>query len=158
MIERNSKGMTPEDVLDRVKSCVNHVQREDHMDNEEHQRNLRKLEADFHTNNAGPDENVHLSVRPARFYSCSSSPCAWDPQNRTRSADGDEKDCIWAKFWEKVGEDAAEFQRQYTADVQFSGKASPTPAEAPTRRIAHVPRFREMVPKISLLKAVPLHV
>ena len=135
MIERNSKGMTPEDMLDRVKSFVNHVQREDHMDNEKHQKNLRKFEADFHTNNAGPDENVHLSVRPARFYSCSSSPCAWDPQNRTRSADGDEKDCISAKFWDKVGEDAAEFERQYTADVQFIRTASPRPAEATTQRI-----------------------
>ena len=130
MIENNFKGMTPEEMLDRVKSFVNHLQREDHMDNEGHQRNLRKFESEFHTNNAGPEENIHLSVRPARFYSCSSSPCAWDTRSRTRSADGDENGRIAAKIWDEVGNDAAEFTRQYTADVQFSRPASPNPDEA----------------------------
>ena len=130
MIENNFKGMTPEEMLDRVKSFVNHLQREDHMDNEGHQRNLRKFESDFHTNNAGPEENIHLSVRPARFYSSSSSPCAWDTRSRTRSADGDENGRIAAKIWDEVGNDAAEFTRQYSADVQFSRPASPNPDEA----------------------------
>ena len=128
MIESNSKGMTPEDMLDRAKSFVNHLQRGDHMDNEGHQRNLRKFEVDFHTNNAGPEENVHLSVRPARFYTCSRSPCAWDPQNRTRSADGDGKWCIAAKIWDRIAQDAAEFESEYTTDVQFIRTASPNSA------------------------------
>ena len=125
MIESNSKGLTPEEMLERVKSFVNHLQREEHMDNEGHQRNLRKFEADFHTNNAGPEENVHLSVRPARFYACSTSPCAWDPQNRTRSADGDDRCCISTKAWDRIASDAAEFEREYTTDVQFSQAAAP---------------------------------
>ena len=157
MIERNSKGMTPEDMLDRAKSFVNHLQREDHMDNEGHQRNLRKFEADFHTNNAGPKENVHLSVRPSRFYSCSSSPCAWDPQNLTRSADGEEKGCISAKIWDEVGNDAAEFERQYTVDVQFSRTALPNPAEAAKRSIVYVSRSCQMVPTKPLLETCPRH-
>ena len=145
MIESNWKRMTPEDMLDRVKSFVSHLQREDHMDNEGHQRNLRKFEADFHTNNAGPEENVHLSVRPARFYTCSSSPCAWGPQNRTRSADSDNQGSIPPEVWDKVAKDAAEFEREYTTDVQFIRVASPNSAEAAKRRIVYFPRVRKVV-------------
>ena len=128
IIESNYKGITPQDMLDRVKKCVGHLQREDHMDNEQHQKNLQKFEAAFHTNNAGPDENIHLSVRPARFYKCSSSPCAWDRENRTRTADGDENNCIPGQVRDNIAKDADAFEREYTTDVQFSRVASPNSA------------------------------
>ena len=111
IIESNYKGITPQDMLDRVKKFVGHLQREDHMDNEQHQKNLQKFEAAFHTNNAGPDENIHLSVRPARFYTCSSSPCAWDRENLTRTADGGVNNCIPGQVRDNIAKSADQFER-----------------------------------------------
>ena len=128
IIESNYQGGTPEDVPHGAKMFVKHLRREDHMDNERHQNNLQKFEADFHANNSGPDENAHLSVRTARFYTRSSSPCAWGLQNRTRSADGDEKGGTPKEVRSSIANDAAAFEREHTTDVQFSRMASPNSA------------------------------
>ena len=42
IIEGNYKGMTPVDMPDRVKKIVNHLQREDRIDNGQHQGNSQK--------------------------------------------------------------------------------------------------------------------
>ena len=48
MIEHSSNKLKPEDMLDRAEKLANHLQREDHMDNEFHRTNLHKFETDFH--------------------------------------------------------------------------------------------------------------
>ena len=128
IIESNYNGITPEEMLNRVKSFVNHLQREDHMDNEQHQSNLDKFEADFQKNNAGPDENIHLSVRSASLYTCSSSPYAWSYVNPPRAADGDGKSSIPGDLQAQIDNDANAFERAYNTDVQFSRTASPITA------------------------------
>ena len=51
-------------MLQRVKSFISHLQREDHVDDDLHQSSLPSLEAQFHDNNFGPPENIHLAVHP----------------------------------------------------------------------------------------------
>ena len=128
IIESNYNGITPEDMLDRVKKFVAHLQREDHMDNEQHQNNVDKFESDFQTNNAGPDENIHLSVRSARFYTCSSSPYAWSCESVARAADGDEETSMPEYRQSQIEDDANAFERAYKTDVQFIRTASPNTA------------------------------
>ena len=98
---------------------MNHLQREDHFDDEQHQKNLQSLESEFNTNNAGPLKNIHLSVRPTSMYDCSKSPCAWASQASTRSADDATGRRASEDLWAKIAEDAEQFQRTYEADVQF---------------------------------------
>ena len=86
------------------------------------------MEADFRTDNVGPPENVHLNVRPARFHARSSSPRAVDPENRTRSAGGDEKDRVSEEARADIAHDEDAFEREHATDVQFSRMASPSPA------------------------------
>ena len=100
------------------------------MDNEQSQNNSHKLESDFRTNNAGPLEHVHLSVRPARFYARSFSRCARGLENRTRSADGGYKGCVREDAWTKTAEDADAFERGHAADVQLSRNVSPNAASS----------------------------
>ena len=128
IIESNYNGITPEAMLDRVKKFVAHLQREDHMDNEQHQNNVDKFESDFQTNNAGPDENIHLSVRSARFYTCSSSPYAWSCESVARAADGDEESSMPEYQQSQIEDDANAFERAYKTDVQFIRTASPNTA------------------------------
>ena len=128
IIESNYNGITPEDMLDRVKKFVAHLQREDHIDNEQHQNNLEKFESDFHTNNAGPDENIHLSVRSARFYTCSSSPYAWSCESSAPAADGVEGSSKPQYEQSHIEDDADAFERAFQTDVQFIRTASPNTA------------------------------
>ena len=128
IIESKYNGITPEEMLNRVKSFVNHLQREDHMDNEQHQSNLDKFEADFHNNNAGSDENIHLSVRSASLYTCSSSPYAWSYVNSSRAADGNGKSSMPGDLQAQIDNDANSFERAYNTDVQFSRTALPITA------------------------------
>jgi hypothetical protein len=67
IIEDNSRGIAPEVILERVIKFTEHLHREEHFDNEEHQLNLPALEREFHNNNQGPLRNAFLSVRPRSF-------------------------------------------------------------------------------------------
>ena len=125
IIEKNHKGISAGDMLHRVKNFVNHLQREDHFDDEQHQKNLQSLGSEFNTNNAGPLKNIHLSVRPTSMYDCSKSPCAWASQASTRSADDATGRRASEDLRAKVAADAKQFQRTYEADVQFIRKALP---------------------------------
>ena len=74
LIECNHQGMTAESVLVRITKFTEHLQREDHFNNEEHQRNLETLEREFHDNNEGPARNHYLSVRSRPLYECAEKP------------------------------------------------------------------------------------
>ena len=68
MIERNAQGIAPDVMLAQITRFCEHLQREDHFDQEQHDRNLENLEQQFHANNVGPPENIFLSVRSAPFF------------------------------------------------------------------------------------------
>ena len=54
-------GKNPEDVLERIKTFLDHVCREDHIDHEAHVSNIAELEKDFAQNNVGRPINDFLA-------------------------------------------------------------------------------------------------
>ncbi len=109
LIESNASKYSAEDVLQRLTSFMEHLEREDHFDDELHQASLGALEKDFKRNNDGPAANIFLSARTRSFYENARVPCGWDshgtvPLDRLRDA---------------VLAEAAHFKKQYLADVQF---------------------------------------
>ena len=82
MIERNAEGISPEFMLERITRFCEHLQREDHFDQEEHDRNLEVLDKQFHANNDGPQEKVFLSVRSSSALT-TTAPCLWQLENHT---------------------------------------------------------------------------
>ena len=68
IIEDNAEGISPEVMLERITRFCEHLQREDHYDQEQHESNLDELEKQFHSNNEGPPENVFLSVRSRPLF------------------------------------------------------------------------------------------
>ena len=48
--DTNFKGIPNEEMLQRVTKYVEHLQREDHINDEEHQKNLDVLEQEFYDN------------------------------------------------------------------------------------------------------------
>ncbi len=107
IIERNAAGISAEVMLERVTHLCEHLQREDHFDNEQHQRNLPELEKQFHANNSGPTENIFLSVRPSPLYDTTEAPCMWESNRPSQ------------RLLRRVQEEAVEFQKKYEMDVQF---------------------------------------
>ena len=77
MIERNARGIAPEDMLERITRFCEHLQREDHYDQQKHDLDVESLEKQFHANNVGPPENVYLSVRSSSFYTPSATCSLW---------------------------------------------------------------------------------
>ena len=95
LIESNVRNLSPTGVVNRITSFMEHMHREDHFNNAEHQENIGALEAQFHKNNFGGPGSVHLSVRPATL-------------------EGVAKGSDWNK-----AEDGRRFTREYEADCQF---------------------------------------
>ena len=54
-------GKKPADVLERIKTFLDHICREDHIDHEAHASNIAQLEKDFAQNNVGPPINDFLA-------------------------------------------------------------------------------------------------
>ena len=100
-------------MLKRVTTFLEHVQQEDHFDNELHQQNLDELERDFHNNNDGPLRNQYLSVRPKCFSEMDGKPYLWDEKNVQARQ---EKNLTLVR---ETLEEAAEFKRRFETDVQF---------------------------------------
>ena len=93
-------------MLKRITDFVQHLQREDHFNNDLHQTNLVDLEREFHANNEGPARNAFLSVRPRKFYErCSSY--LWMPGKWQQN------------LLEQVEEEAEELRARFEADVQL---------------------------------------
>ena len=97
---------------------MEHLHREDHFDDAEHQRNLDSLEEQFHRNNFGPRCNVHLSVRPATLE------CAEEVDADNVAKDGQrfteeyEADCQFVfsrvqHHWHKLGKDGSRHPMRY---------------------------------------------
>lgn len=119
LIEENHKGISPQEMLQRITRFVEHVQREDHVRDDEHQRQLDSLEKEFGDNNAGPTRNIHLSVRPRQFYSCENAPCMWNSHETTRSAKDEDTNTILKSMWDKAFAEAQSFKNKFDTDVQF---------------------------------------
>ena len=89
MLNDNVHNLPAEEMLGRITNFMEHLHREDHFDDDQHQANVDALEEEFHNNNFGPHCNVHLSVRPKNIH-CNSG-----------------------------ADDAHRFQKEYESDVQF---------------------------------------
>ena len=74
LITSNIRNLSPDRVVDRITSFMEHLHREDHFDDAEHQKGLASLGEQFHRNNFGPTGNVHLSVRPATLEEAEGGP------------------------------------------------------------------------------------
>lgn len=107
-IEQYAADLNVEEVMNRLHSFFDHVSCEDHVDNEKHQASLDTLEEQFKRNNDGPKENIFLSVRPRTFYDRCKVPSLWDKNIKSP-----------AHTLEHAFQDAAEYKKQYDADVQF---------------------------------------
>ena len=106
-------------MLDRLTHFVEHLQREDHFDDAQHQRDLPQLEEEFHANNAGPSRNLHLSTRPDFMYRASGSPYMWAHSLDTRTANGSHAHQVEEACDATVLAEARIFQEKYEADVQY---------------------------------------
>ena len=118
LIECNHQGMTAESVLERIVKFTEHLQREDHFNNEEHQSNLDSLERQFHDNNEGPARNHYLSLRSRPLYECAGKPYLWSTSSaHSVTSSAHSETC--AALVDAVHKEAEEFQRIFEADVQF---------------------------------------
>ena len=100
----NARTKNHADLVERVKAFCNHIQRESHIDEEQHLADLEKLEKGFNRSN---DErvdpaNTYLSVRTRSLFDSRTLCSAWEnaPQ-------------------QSVEEDAEAFKRRYHAHVQL---------------------------------------
>ena len=100
--------LNKEDVMSRLNAFITHLSREDHIDDAQHQASLDSLEQQFKCNNDGPRENIFLSCRSRCFYDKCATPSLWD-RNATDNTE----------LVAQVQKEAAEFKKQYDADVQF---------------------------------------
>ena len=107
MIEHNSEGIPPQMMLERITRFCEHLQREDHYDQEKHDLNLEHLEKQFHANNEGAPEQIFLSVRPSLDSATAAAPSLW------------QTDKITEELMRDVQTEAAEFKERFQADAQF---------------------------------------
>ena len=56
MLQHNVHNLPADQMLQRITNFVEHLHREDHFDHDGHERDIEKLEQEFHMNNAGPRE------------------------------------------------------------------------------------------------------
>ena len=111
MIESNVKNVNGQTILERITAFLEHVQREDHFNDEQHQAQLEQLEFEFRKNNEGPTRNKYLSVHPKCLYELEGKPYLWDKASNLQHATAQKVD--------EVLREAAEFKRRFEADVQF---------------------------------------
>ena len=107
MIERNSEDIPPQTMLERITRFCEHMQREDHYDQEKHDLNLERLEKQFHSNNEGAPEQLYLSVRPPLEPAAAPAPSLW------------QTDAITEDLRRDVETDAAECEKRFQEDAQF---------------------------------------
>ena len=105
LISSGIAGLTEQEVLARLTDFLEHLNREDHFDDNAHQQQLPELERQFHRNNEGPRENIFLAARPAGML------------QRQQSY-------LWAsphlvELHEVILAEAALFKKRYEKDVQF---------------------------------------
>ena len=88
---------------------MEHLEGQDHIDNDSHQSNLDSLEAQFRCNNAGPRQNIFLSCRNPWFSTPPGGASLWD---RNKASE-------LTYLYESVQQEAALFKCRYETDVQF---------------------------------------
>ena len=103
MLEHNIHKCSTDEMVQRITDFMEHLHREDHFNDEQHQASLESLEKDFHNNNAGPTKNVHLSVRPSSLFEVQPKSYLWSSHS----------------VQEAGKKDASHFTHLYEEDVQF---------------------------------------
>ena len=77
MLQKNVHGCATSEMVQRITDFIEHLNREDHFNDEQHQTSLESLENEFHNNNAGPTKNIHLSVRPSSLFEVQHGAYLW---------------------------------------------------------------------------------
>ena len=118
LITSNIGQLSPARVVQRITSFIEHLHREDHFDDAEHQRNLDSLEEQFHRNNFGPQCNVHLSVRPATLEGADEIDAGNLAKDGQRFTQEYEADCqfIFSRVqhhWHTLGKDGSRHPMRY---------------------------------------------
>ena len=103
VLEANGQKAAQDEEVSRLLAFFTHLKTEELHDSEKHEKELAELETQFHNNNAGPAENIKLSMRPAEMYEAR-GPCAW-----SRSARGATT----------ISQDGSEWVERYMRHVQF---------------------------------------
>ena len=109
LIENNVTGLSTQDVIDRITAFVEHMERCDHLNHQQHEADLPQLEEDFKRNNDRPGTNIFLSARARSFYEAPSGPSLWDDSSVADNTHVEED----------VRLDAQRFKKEYEADVQI---------------------------------------
>ena len=73
-----------ENMVRRIVNFNTHLQREEHFDDDVHQRNLDNLEKGFHANNSSPFDSLKLGVRLHDMGKSSDAVFLWE--NATKRA------------------------------------------------------------------------
>ena len=107
ILETNAQGISPEVMLERILRFCAHLQKEDHFNPEQHERNLDNLGKQFHANNARPPENIYLSVRPSPLFNSAGIPSLWQSGGAI------------SRLFREVEQEAAKFRERFETDVQF---------------------------------------
>ena len=106
MLEHNVHNLPADQMLQRITNFVEHLHREDHFDHDGHERDIEKLEQEFHMNNAGPPRNTYLAVRPRFLFHPDVDASLW-------------RDVKHEDLLRRVFEEGKEFRRKFETDVQF---------------------------------------
>ena len=108
-LENDIHGIIPADAVARITAFIERLHKEEHVDNDAHQRNVESLEKLFHANNFGSPESTehsHLSARPGRIH-CAE---AGVPARKTTGADELERE---------LQEDGERFKKEHVEHCQF---------------------------------------
>ena len=97
--------------LERVVNFNTHLQTEEHVDHDAHQRNLKQLETSFHANYSGAKDMLMLGLRLNDMASSSSAPFLWSRFAGAAHVDIEDSET-------KAVAEAAEFKKQYDLEVQ----------------------------------------
>ena len=103
-LENDIHEKDPTEMVERTTSLIEHLHREDHFDDDAHQKNIDSLEQEFHMNNFGPARSQHLSARPPGLHSATPGSCPWSAYETSPKA---------------AEEDAHRFKAEFEGDVQF---------------------------------------
>ena len=111
LLEQNGKKAAQEDMVRRIIKLNTHLQKEEHFDNDQHQRNLSDLEESFHQNNSSKCDALKLGVRLPDMGNSSNAVFMW------HAADGCNTDGA-ARLKDEALLEAERYRKQFEQEVQ----------------------------------------
>ena len=108
----NGDKAAPSEMVDRIMNLNTHLHREEHFDNDRHQRCVDSLEQSFHENHSSMRDMLILGARTPDMARSSEAVFLWDAASRSPSAK------IVSEDVQEAVEEARLFQKQYEGEVQ----------------------------------------